>query len=147
MKHFLLVAVCVVALMTTGCSKRTLMIDSSPQGADVILNHQPVGRTPVSVEFTYYGQYGFELSLPVDHPEYANYGKLNEVRTIRSPLHQRFPADLVTDLMVPATVEDNHAVLLQLPPADKEYPTDGVLSRADEMQGMADGTTPLPAGN
>jgi hypothetical protein len=57
------------ALLTTalgstgllGCVERTISITSEPEGALVYLNDEEVGRTPVSVPFTFYGVYDVRL--------------------------------------------------------------------------------------
>ncbi|MAB84018.1 MAG: hypothetical protein CMJ24_11395 [Phycisphaerae bacterium] len=61
----LLAAMC---LSTIGCVRRTLRIDSTPQGALVWVNHREVGRTPLEIDFTYYGHYDIELSLDGHEP-------------------------------------------------------------------------------
>jgi hypothetical protein len=40
-----------------GCIKRTISITSNPPGALVWVNNKEVGRTPVSFNFTYHGEY------------------------------------------------------------------------------------------
>lgn len=61
----LLATACV---MTTGCVRRTLRISSAPSGALVWINHREVGRTPLEVDFTYYGNYDVQLSLEGREP-------------------------------------------------------------------------------
>jgi len=51
-----------LALATTGCgTRRTITITSDPAGAMVYLNDREVGRTPVTVEFLWYGVYDVRL--------------------------------------------------------------------------------------
>jgi len=45
----------------TGCVERTITITSDPAGALVWLNDREVGRTPLEVEFLYYGTYDVRL--------------------------------------------------------------------------------------
>ena len=47
---------------TSGCVRRTLRISSTPPGALVWVNHREVGRTPLEIDFTYYGNYDVQLS-------------------------------------------------------------------------------------
>ena len=61
----LLVTACTV---TSGCVRRTLRISSAPPGALVWVNHQEVGRTPLEIDFTYYGHYDVQLSLEGSEP-------------------------------------------------------------------------------
>lgn len=62
---FLLAATC---LASTGCVRRTLRISSTPPGALVWVNHQEVGRTPLEIDFTYYGHYDVQLSHDEHEP-------------------------------------------------------------------------------
>lgn len=55
------------SLAAVGCVQRTISITSQPQGALVYLNDEEVGRTPVTVPFTYYGTY----DVRVVHDGYA----------------------------------------------------------------------------
>jgi hypothetical protein len=50
-----------LGVMLTGCVERTVTITSKPTGALVYLNDQEVGRTPVTVPFTFYGKYDVRL--------------------------------------------------------------------------------------
>ena len=52
---FVLVLMAMVSL--TGCIERTISITSEPSGALVHLNDDEVGRTPLTVPFTFYGVY------------------------------------------------------------------------------------------
>ena len=44
-----------------GCVKRTISISSNPNGALVWVNDREVGRTPVTIDFVYYGEYDVRL--------------------------------------------------------------------------------------
>jgi hypothetical protein len=44
-----------LAILLSGCATRTLLIESTPSNASVYLNREPVGTTPVEVEFRYGG--------------------------------------------------------------------------------------------
>ena len=52
----------------SGCVKRTLTVTSEPSGALVWLNDREVGRTPVTMEFVYYGEYDVRLEAPGYEP-------------------------------------------------------------------------------
>lgn len=45
----------------SGCIERTITITSEPSGSLVHLNDEPVGRTPLTVPFTFYGTYDVRL--------------------------------------------------------------------------------------
>src|SRR2546426_127411 len=44
-----------------GCIERTISIESAPPGALVYLNDQEIGRTPITVPFTFYGTYDVRI--------------------------------------------------------------------------------------
>ena len=44
-----------LVVLASGCSSRSLTIESSPPGARVILNRQEVGNTPITVPYRYGG--------------------------------------------------------------------------------------------
>lgn len=44
-----------------GCAQRTITVTSEPAGALVHLNDEEVGRTPLTVPFTFYGVYDVRL--------------------------------------------------------------------------------------
>lgn len=50
------------AVCCAGCVERRIRITSEPPGALVRLNDREVGRTPLEVDFTYYGVYDVRLS-------------------------------------------------------------------------------------
>ena len=52
---------CVTAFACLGCVERTISITSQPEGALVHLNDVEVGRTPLEVPFTHYGEYDVRL--------------------------------------------------------------------------------------
>ena len=56
------IALLLLIIATTGCVQRTISITSRPSGALVHLNDEEVGRTPLTVPFTYYGTYDVRLS-------------------------------------------------------------------------------------
>ena len=61
MLNRLLITAAAAALTLTGCIQRTISINSEPEGALVHLNDVEVGRTPLSVPFTFYGTYDVRL--------------------------------------------------------------------------------------
>ena len=69
MKRFTLLAfLAIVCTATTGCVRRTLRITSTPPGALVWVNHREVGRTPLEIDFTYYGNYDVQLAHDEHEP-------------------------------------------------------------------------------
>ncbi len=51
----------VAMISSGGCIRRTLTITTEPSGALLWLNDREIGRTPVEVDFDYYGTYDVRL--------------------------------------------------------------------------------------
>jgi len=78
--------------MLGGCGvRRTLTITSEPSGALVQLNDREVGRTPVEVEFLWYGEYDVRLSLDGHEP-------LVTSAKAKPPLWDTMPLDLAAEM-------------------------------------------------
>ena len=57
-----LIGIVLAALVAlSGCVRRTITITTEPEGTLVWLNDREVGRTPVEVDFKYYGTYDVRL--------------------------------------------------------------------------------------
>ena len=52
----------IACLFITGCVERKLTINTEPQGALVILNYEEIGTSPVTVSFSWYGDYRVRIS-------------------------------------------------------------------------------------
>ncbi len=93
-----------------GCVRRTVTINSDPQGAAVILNDQRIGTTPVSRDFTWYGDY--EIILQKE-----GYETLTTHQRINAPWYQLPPIDLITEAFTPFTIHDRRQMSFALEPA------------------------------
>lgn len=80
------------ALLLGGCVQRTITINTEPSGAMVSLNDEEIGVSPVTVNFEWYGDYNVIISKP-------GYETLKTHREIKRPIHDRFPADLLYDVL------------------------------------------------
>jgi len=119
------------ALFAAGCVERTLSIQTQPEGARVWLNDDEVGRTPVKVNFTWYGDYDIILRK-------EGYQTVKTHYVARTPWYQTPGLDLVSECFIPYTVYDEHAVgpidLQPQQPPDKEV----LLNAAEEMRARAE---------
>ncbi len=123
-------AACVLVLALAGCVERTLTITSDPAGALVYASNVEIGRTPVTIPFTWYGDYYFVL-----RPEgMKGYETLKTHAAVNPPLYDIPPLDLLSEL-APWTYYVKRSVHFTLP--RREAPTDSELIRqADEMFGQ-----------
>jgi len=94
----------------TGCAaKRSVHITSDPSGAEVRLDGEVVGRTPLEHSFEHYGTRRMTLTLD-------GYRTSSELIHLRTPWHSRFPVDVLTEAVIPLGLHDHtsvHVVLTQ----------------------------------
>jgi hypothetical protein len=125
---------CAAAL--SGCLERTISISSEPPGALVRLNDVEVGRTPLDVDFTFYGTYDVRLDLD-------GYEPIVTSRKASAPIYEYPGLDLVAEA-IPTTIETNirwhfdlRPTIEAVLPADRA--TDRLLERARAFQSQATG--------
>ena len=78
------------AFVLCACVRRTILVTSEPDGALVYLNDQEVGRTPVEVDFIYYGEYDVRLVRD-------GYEPIVTSAMAWPPLWDNIPLDLVAE--------------------------------------------------
>lgn len=112
-----------------GCVRRTLTINTDPQGALVYLNDAEVGRTPVSVDFLWYGDYDVIVRK-------EGYATLQTDERINEPWYQIPPFDFFAEVLWPGRIHDQRSVSYVLEPAvapDREE----LLQRAEALRDEA----------
>ncbi|MGH7176097.1 MAG: PEGA domain-containing protein [Tepidisphaeraceae bacterium] len=116
-----------LGLSMGGCVERTMTINTHPQGAIVYLNNQEFGRTPVTRDFTWYGNYDVEIRKD-------GYETLKAHASVIAPVWGWPPIDIVAEVM-PLRCKDNRTLEFTLVPASTQ-PADAqeMLHRAEEMQ-------------
>ncbi len=129
-----LLAGCLLALLLAGCVERTLTVTSEPAGALVYVSSVEVGRTPVTLPFTWYGDY--EIILRPQAAELqAGYRTLKTHYNVIPPLYDVPPLDLLSEL-APWTYQVRRGVHFTLPkrvePLDAE-----LMERAEQLRGQA----------
>jgi hypothetical protein len=112
-----------------GCVEQTLSIDSNPPGALVYLNDQEVGRTPLTRDFKWYGDYDIQLRQ-------EGYQTLSTHQMLAAPAWNWVPLDLLAYL-IPVTFKDHKSLSYSLKPVDpsKDQPT-GLVERAESLRGQ-----------
>jgi len=116
-------------LTTSACVRRTISIDTDPQGAVVYLNDREVGTSPVSTDFTWYGDYRVDIRKP-------GYQTLNTHLNVLPPWYQLPLVDFFADVLWPGRVHDLHQARFAL---EKQPDTDlnDLLERAAELKTRA----------
>jgi hypothetical protein len=109
--------------------ERKMTIRSTPPGAEAYLNDEPLGQTPITVNFTWYGDYNVTLRKP-------GYKTISEGRRPPTPWYQAPVVDFFSENFWPGTFKDEHVYEFTLQPA--EYPErEGLIQRAAETRESA----------
>ena len=125
-------AVCVVALVlliSAGCVRRTLTITTEPQGATVFLNDEEIGPTPVSRDFTWYGDY--DVIIRKD-----GFKTLQTHLDLKAPWYQYPPIDFFVEVLWPEEIHDERFASYTLQPAEP-IDVETVITRAKELRARA----------
>ncbi len=118
-----------VAVALSGCVRRTITITTEPPHALVFLNHQEVGRSTVTTDFIWYGDYDVIIRQ-------EGYKTLKTHWDIKAPWYQAVPIDFFAEVLWPGQLHDEHSRHFMLEPA--EVPTqEELISRAMETRKRA----------
>lgn len=129
----LVAAALAAAAALPGCTRRTIEVTSTPPGAVVWLNDQQVGRTPVAVDFTHFGNYDVRLKLDGYEPISTN-------RRAAAPLHEVPPIDLpASALPIHHRVVWHFDLVAATPPAPA-----ALIDRAAALRRQAAAAGPSP---
>ena len=114
------------AAVSTGCVRRTLTVNTEPQGAIIWLNDEEVGRSPVSVDFLWYGDYSVIARLD-------GYETLVTHDEIQAPWYQWPGVDLFTEVLWPGWIHDQQSMSFALKP-ERLPDRDELLTRAQAFR-------------
>lgn len=120
----------VLGVLFSGCIERTLSIKTEPEGASVYLNDEEVGKSPVKVPFTWYGDYDIILRKP-------GYETLKTNYKVDAPWYQLPLFDLFTECLIPFTIHDDRE--LPVFALDKQtYPDkEELIQHAEDLRQQA----------
>ncbi len=122
-----------VALVLTailgGCVRRSITITTDPPGAMVFLNDQEIGRSEVTTDFLWYGDYGVTLRKKGYETQRTHW-------KIAPPWYQRMPIDFFAEVLWPGHIHDAHSMHFVL--AERELPgSEELIERAADARGRA----------
>jgi hypothetical protein len=124
---FAILTVSLIALLfVTGCVERKLTINTSPQGALVILNDEEIGTSPVTVSFEWYGDYWVRIRKD-------GYENLDTHRELKAPLHDHFPFDFFAQTLNPNRTIDSYEWTFPLKPK-KQISREELLKSAERLR-------------
>jgi hypothetical protein len=114
------------AAVLTGCVERRLTITSDPAGALVYFADEEIGRTPLTVDFTWYGDREVILRM-------EGYQTLQTNWAISPPAYDIPPWDLFSQAFVPWTYRYNVSRHFEM--ESELLPTpDELIDRATQFQ-------------
>jgi len=110
-----------------------MTIQSDPPGALVYMNDQELGRTPVTRDFNWYGDYDIQVRL-------EGYETLKTHQMIMAPAWNWVPLDLFSAL-IPVTIKDHRDLSFNLKPLDPtKNEAMGLLDRAEYLKTKMEGS-------
>jgi len=127
-----------LSLTTTGCVHRRLTVRTNPPGAEVYVDNYPIGTSPVSTSFLYYGTR--KIRLVKD-----GYETLTVEQKIPAPWYQYFPLDFVSENLWPGEIRDEQTLDFQLAP-QRIVPTELILERAENLRASSQPAVFAPPG-
>lgn len=125
MKYFSILLI-VSVLGWCGCVERYISVTSRPAGAIVWLNDEEVGTTPVTVPFTWYGEYSVVLRK-------EGCQTLKTSQKLEAPVYQWVGLDLIAECLLPIDFVDKHEWAYELQPQSQPEP-EVLIERAQEMR-------------
>ena len=110
----------------SGCVQRRMTVRTNPPGALLYVDDYPIGVTPVSADFTYYGTR--KIRLVKD-----GFETKTVMQSIPAPWYQFPPMDFVAENFVPGQIRDQRVLDFKLEP-QAVVPTEQLLSRAEGLR-------------
>lgn len=115
-----------VLVAAPGCVRRRLTVRTNPPGALVYVDNQPIGTSPCSVDFTYYGTREIRMVKP-------GYETLTVNQPIPTPWYETPGVDFVSENLVPLKIRDNRAVAFNLAP-QRIVPSEELIGRGQQLR-------------
>ncbi|MGD0571496.1 MAG: PEGA domain-containing protein [Sedimentisphaerales bacterium] len=116
---------CILIVGVTGCVERKLTINTNPAGAQVFLNDEEIGVSPVTTSFNWYGDYNITIRK-------QGCETLQTHRKLQAPLHDLFPFDFVTQILYPGRIVDSYEWSFDLKP-QKDVGRQELIQAAEQL--------------
>ncbi len=120
----------IILLAAAGCVERKLTINTNPAGAQVFLNDEEIGVSPVTTSFSWYGDYNITIRK-------QGCEMLQTRRKLNAPWYDLFPFDFVTQVLYPGRIVDSHEWSFDLKP-QKEVGRQELIKAAEQIKGQAE---------
>lgn len=109
-----------------GCIRKRMTIRTNPPGAMVYIDKQPIGLTPVSTTFTYYGTRSFEIVRD-------GYRTEKFLRKINPPWYAIPPLDFASETLWPFEQRDERIIDVQMSP-EPVVPKEALIASAEQLR-------------
>jgi hypothetical protein len=120
------VLVLAIAATLPACVQRRMTIRSNPPGAQVYVDNQEIGRTPVSTDYIYYGRR--DIRLVKD-----GYETLTVKQSVWAPWYEWPGLAFISENFWPFEIRDERTFEYQMQPA-MVVPSQTLLARAEELR-------------
>ena len=117
-------------LVLAGCVERKLTIITNPPGAQVFLNDEEIGVSPVTTSFNWYGDYNITIRK-------QGCETLQTHRKLEAPWYDLFPFDFVTGVLYPGRIIDSYEWSFDLKP-QREIGRQELIKAAEQIKGQAE---------
>jgi hypothetical protein len=121
---------CVLLVGAAGCVERKLTINTDPAGAQVFLNDEEIGVSPVTASFNWYGDYNITIRK-------QGCETLQTHRKLQAPWYDLFPFDFLTQILYPGRIVDSYEWSFDLKP-QKEIGRDELIKDAEQIKVQAE---------
>ena len=122
-----MVLVLVVAVpCTSGCIRKRMTVRTSPPGAMAYIDKQPIGLTPVSTSFTYYGTRSIEIVRDGYRTEHF-------LRKFNPPWYAIPPLDFFSETLWPFEKRDERIIDVQLTP-EPVVPIEALIASGEQLR-------------
>jgi hypothetical protein len=128
-KRLFLIIILTGCLCLGGCVERKLTINTNPSGAQVLLNDEEIGTSPVTTSFNWYGDYNITIRK-------SGYETLNTHRKLNTPLYDYFPFDFFAEILYPGRIVDSYEWSFELQP-QKEIDRQQLIRSAEQLSEQA----------
>jgi hypothetical protein len=116
---------CILIAGVTGCVERKLTINTNPAGAQVFLNDEEIGVSPVTTSFNWYGDYNITIRK-------QGCETLQTHRKLQSLVHDYFPFDFFAQILYPGRIVNSYEWSFDLKP-QKEVGRQELIQAAEEL--------------
>ena len=119
--------VLVIAFFSSfGCIRKRMTVRTTPSGAMAYIDKQPIGLTPVSTNFTYYGTRSIEIVRD-------GYRTERFLRKFNPPWYAIPPLDFFSETLWPYEKRDERIIDVQLSP-DPVVPMDALVASGEQLR-------------